>query len=97
MLGDTMLHKVPPARRGTLVCVYVCLLGLVLVSAFPAPFGSGPYCAVHGPARQLGSPWELSAILALWLDAVLIVLLPHITSCSFHSGDLQTLTCTRNC
>jgi hypothetical protein len=97
MLGDTMLQKVRPARRSTLACVYVCLLGVIFVSALPAPFGSAPYCAVHGPMRQLGSPWELSAILALWIDAVLIVLLPHIASCSFRSGDLQTLTCTRNC
>jgi hypothetical protein len=45
----------------------------------------------------MGSALECRAIVALWIDSVLLVMLLRITSCPFRSGGLQTLTCTLNC
>jgi hypothetical protein len=83
--------------RPTATYVTVALLGILAISLFPLEFGTGPYCTVHGPLLQIGSQSEWGMIIAIWLNAVLILLLLHSDSHPYHSRDLQTLTCTLNC
>jgi hypothetical protein len=52
------------------------------------------YCTVHGPLSRIGCESEWRVMIALWLDAALILLLLHSDSRPFRSCTLPTLICT---
>jgi hypothetical protein len=83
--------------RPTAAYVTVALVGILAISLFPLEFGTGPYCTVHGPLLQIGSQSEWRMIIALWLNAFLLLLLLHSDSHRYPSRDPQTLTYTLNC
>lgn len=83
--------------RCMLACVIVCTVGILVISFCPAPFGSAPYSAVHGPLQQIGSPSDLRTVVARWTNPELSTQLLPLTSDPLRSTNLQMLTCTRNC
>jgi len=83
--------------RSTATYAGIVLLSILVISVFPLEFGTGPYSTVHGPLSQIGSEAEWRVMIALWLDAALILLLLQSDSRPFRSCNLQTLTCNLNC
>jgi hypothetical protein len=84
-------------RERKLTYAILALLGIISTFLFPLQFGTGPYCAVHGPLVQI-SRSAVYVVLAFCLNAALILMLLFgANSHKILSCDLQTLTCTRNC
>ena len=87
----------PSRFKPQLVCVFVCLAGILAISVFHGSFGAGPYATVHGPLQQIGLRSDWRSIVARWTDPEFSALLFPVTSIPFRSMDLQKLTCTITC
>jgi hypothetical protein len=77
-------------------CLF-CLLAVLLVSIFPAAFGTAPYCTVEGPIIHIGSQLESPLMMALWFNALLLLFAFRITPPLLRSSDVHAITCTLNC